>query len=382
MNYKSSIPYSFLKANAFNLRWAEVAEDVIPLTAADGDLPFSPEISQAIIRASENNLFPYGSAQGEIHFRSALVEHFKVAKSSSIHINQILATNSAAAAIQDWCYHFLQPGDEVLIPDPVDFLLGYCAEKAGAKVVRIPAKAQWKSEDWAAVVNEKTKAVIICHPHNPLGFHYSSEDLKAISLFVTENNLLLLSDEVWSDLVWDKPFESMLAQCPKAWVVYGLSKGFGLAGLRLGALIGPDAEGIQAVMNSQGYHRTTHGVSTLSQVAGTAALKSTHAGSDYRKPIGKTLKHAIHRLQNEQSFFQLQAPHATFVLWLGIPTNIDAGVLCVRLEKEAKVKLVPGLPQWFGPGAMGHVRMSCATSIEVMDEALNRIFHWMRTNGY
>jgi bifunctional pyridoxal-dependent enzyme with beta-cystathionase and maltose regulon repressor activities len=123
-------------------------------------------------------------------------------------------------------------------------------------------------------------------------------------------------------------------------------------------------------------------VSTLSQVAGTAALISQHAGSDYRKPIGKTLKHAIHRLQTEQTFFQLQAPQATFVLWLCIPTNTDAGVLCERLEKEAKVKLVPGLPQWFGPGALGHVRMSCATSIEVMDEALNRIFHWIRTNGY
>ncbi|MEN9394032.1 MAG: hypothetical protein RL362_253 [Bacteroidota bacterium] len=382
MNYKSSIPYTFLKANAFNLRWAEVAEGVIPLTAADGDLPFSPEISQAIIRASENNLFPYGSAQGEWHYRTAIAGHFAAAKSSKISVEQVLSTNSAAAAIQDWCYHFLQPGDEVLIPDPVDFLLGYCAEKAGAKVVRIPAKAQWKKEDWAAAVNQKTKAVIICHPHNPLGFHYSSEDLKAISQFVTENNLLLLSDEVWSDLVWDKPFESMLAHCPQAWVVYGLSKGFGLAGLRIGALIGPDAESIQAVMQSQGYHRTTHGVSTLSQVAGTAALNSQHAGSDYRKPIGKTLKHAIHRLQTEQSFFQLQAPQATFVLWLGIPTNTDAGVLCERLEKEAKVKLVPGLPQWFGPGALGHVRMSCATSIEVMDEALNRIFHWIRTNGY
>ena len=382
MNYKSSIPYSFLKANAFNLRWAEVADDVIPLTAADGDLPFSSEISQAIIRASENNLFPYGSAQGEIHFRSALVEHFKASKSSKIEINQVLATNSAAAAIQDWCYHFLQPGDEVLIPDPVDFLLGYCAEKAGAKVVRIPAKAQWKKEDWATAVNEKTKAVIICHPHNPLGFHYQSEDLKNIADFVKEYKLQLLSDEVWSDLVWDRPFESMMTYCPQAWVVYGLSKGFGLAGLRIGALIGPDAESIQAVMNSQGYLRTTHGVSTLSQVAGTAALKSAYAGSDYRKPIGKTLKHTIHRLQNEQSFFQLQPPQATFVLWLGIPANWDSGELCQKLEKEAKVKLIPGLPQWFGPGAIGHVRMSCATSIEVMDEALNRIFNWIRINGY
>jgi aspartate/methionine/tyrosine aminotransferase len=380
MTYKNSIPYSFLKSNAFNLRWAEVADDVIPLTAADGDLPFSPEISQAIINASENNLFPYGQPQGNLSFRESIAAHFKSNKSSFIHSDQVLATNSAAAAIQDWCYHFLQPGDEVLIPDPVDFLLGYCAEKAGAKVKRIAAEPIWDSAKWQAAITEKTKAIMICHPHNPLGFHYDAESLLSISRFVKENNLMLLSDEVWSDLVWDRSFESMAKYCNQAWIVYGLSKGFGLAGLRIGALIGPNKDEIQSLMDSQGYSRTTHGVSTLSQVAATAALESTQAGKFYRKPIEQTLNHAIQRLASEQSFFQVTRPSATFVLWLKIPKESNAEKLCQRLESEAKVKLVPGLPQWFGPGAEGHVRMSCATSIEVMDEALNRIFDWLKSN--
>ncbi len=380
MTYKNSIPYSFLRSNAFNLRWAEVADDVIPLTAADGDLPFSPEISQAIITASENKLFPYGQPQGNLSFRESIAKYFKSNKSSTIHADQVLATNSAAAAIQDWCYHFLRPGDEVLIPDPVDFLLGYCAEKAGAKVKRIAAEPIWDSAKWQAAITEKTKAIMICHPHNPLGFHYDAESLLSISRFVKENNLMLLSDEVWSDLVWDRPFESMAKYCNQAWIVYGLSKGFGLAGLRIGALIGPNKNEIQSLMDTQGYSRTTHGVSTLSQVAARAALESTQAGKLYRKPIEQTLNHAIQRITSEQSFFQVARPSATFVLWLKIPKESNAEKLCQRLESEAKVKLVPGLPQWFGPGAEGHVRMSCATSIEVMDEALNRIFEWLKSN--
>ena len=380
MTYKNSIPYSFLKSNAFNLRWAEVADDVIPLTAADGDLPFSPEISQAIIKASENNLFPYGQPQGNLSFRESIAAHFKSNKSSSIQADQVLATNSAAAAIQDWCYHFLRPGDEVLIPDPVDFLLGYCAEKAGAKVNRIAAEPIWDAAQWQAAITEKTKAIMICHPHNPLGFHYDADSLLSISRFVKENNLMLLSDEVWSDLVWDRSFESMAKYCNQAWIVYGLSKGFGLAGLRIGALIGPNKNEIQSLMDTQGYSRTTHGVSTLSQVAARAALESTQAGKLYRKPIEQTLNRAIQRLASEQSFFQVTKPSATFVLWLKIPKESNAEKLCQRLESEAKVKMVPGLPQWFGPGAEGHVRMSCATSIEVMDEALNRIFDWLKSN--
>ena len=380
MSYRNSIPYSFLKSNAFNLRWAEVADGVIPLTAADGDLPFSAEISQAIIKASENNLFPYGQPQGNLSFRESIAKHYKSNKSSNIHADQVLATNSAAAAIQDWCYHFLRPGDEVLIPDPVDFLLGYCAEKAGAIVKRVAAQSNWEATPWQLAITEKTKAIMICHPHNPLGFHFDADSLLSISRFVKENNLMLLSDEVWSDLVWDRPFESMAKYCDQAWIVYGLSKGFGLAGLRIGALIGPNKNDIQSLMDTQGYSRTTHGVSTLSQVAATAALESTQAAKLYQKPIRQTLNHAIHRLASEQSFFQASKPSATFVLWLKIPKESNAEILCQRLESEAKVKLVPGLPQWFGPGAEGHVRMSCATSIEVMNEALDRIFTWLKCN--
>ncbi len=380
MNYKSSIPYSFLKSNAFNLRWAEVADDVIPLTAADADLPFPSEISQAIIKASEQNLFPYGSAQGNVAFRDSVALHYKNQKSANITSDQVLATNSAATAIQDWCYHFLQPGDEVLIPDPVDFLLGHCAEKSGAVVKRIPAESKWTPDAWQSALSNKTKAIMICHPHNPLGFHYDAQSLTDIAEFVKKNNLLLLSDEVWSDLVWDRPFESMVKYHPNTWVVYGLSKGFGLAGLRIGALIGPNKEEIQNLMNSQGYTRTTQGVSTLSQVAGTAALTSPTAGITYRKTIGQTLDYATQRINKEQDFFQVNQPQSTFVLWLKIPENQNAELLCARLESEAKVKLVPGLPQWFGPDAEGHVRMSCATTIEVMSEALNRIFTWIKKN--
>lgn len=375
MSYKKSIHFDYLSQNAFNMRWAEVAPDVIPLTAADSDLPIAKEIQNAIVKTVGHQLFPYGPAQGLMTFREAIAQHFKQLKNSQISADQVLATNSAATALQDWCYHFIKEGDEVLIPDPVDFLLGYCAEKAGGRVIRIAAQQNWNEEDWLGQLSSKTKAIFICHPHNPLGFSYSKASLEKISAFAKKHKLLLLSDEVWSDVILTDSFVSMAAVDKDCWVVYGLSKGFGLAGLRIGALIGPSLN-LFEVMESQGYVRTTQGVSTLSQIAATAALQSLTARTSFVDQMSSNINYVCQRLENEQQFFECKKPSSTFVVWLKHPEHWDTLELTKRIESEARVKLVPGLPIWFGPGANNHVRMSCATSHEVLEEALNRIISW------
>lgn len=375
MSYKKSIDLEYLSKNAFNMRWAEVAPDVIPLTAADSDLPIAKEIQTAIVETAEHLLFPYGPAQGLLTFREAIAQHYNHIKGSQISADQVLAVNSAATALQDWCYHFINEGDEVLIPDPVDFLLGYCAEKAGGLVIRIPAEQYWNEEAWLSQLSVKTKAIFICHPHNPLGFSYSKTDLEKISSFAKKHELLLLSDEVWSDVILTDSFVSMSAIDKDSWVVYGLSKGFGLAGLRIGALIGPSSNLLE-VMESQGYARTTQGVSTLSQIAATAALQSLTARTSFIDQMSKNINYVYHRFEQEQQFFECKKPSSTFVIWLKHPAHWDTLELTKRIENEARVKLVPGLPIWFGPGANNHIRMSCATSPEVLEEALNRIIAW------
>ncbi len=378
MSYKKTIPHAYLREHAFNMRWAEVGPDVIPLTAADTDLPISKDITDAIISESLHQLFPYGPAQGLLSFREALAHHYNENKASKIQANQIIATNSAATALQDWCNHFLKPGDDVLIPDPVDFLLGYCAEQAGATVSRVEAAKNWNEEEWARNIKPNTKAIFICHPHNPLGFSYDRKSLQKISNFAIKHKLLLLSDEVWSDVVLSEEFVSMAAVDPKSWVIYGLSKGFGLAGLRIGAIIGPDADSIQPILDQQGYTRTTQGVSTLSQIAAAAAMKSAYARIDFIQQMRINVDYVFQRLSNEQSFFEVTKPSSTFVFWMKHPEHWDTLTLTQKIESEALVKLVPGLPIWFGPGAKGHVRMSCATSIPVLEEALNRLIAWTK----
>lgn len=381
MSHLDSIPYDYLRKNAFNMRWAEVPSDVIPLTAADTDMPIAKEITDAIVAACSPGLFPYGPSQGLVGFRTAITHHYNTRKECQISSSQVLATNSAATALQDWCNHFLVFGDEVLIPDPVDFLLGYCAEKAGATIKRVPAQKQWNEDLWQREINEKTKALFICHPHNPLGFHYDKTTLVSIAQFAKKNNLLLLSDEVWSDVILQDQYTSMMAVSEDCWVVYGLSKGYGLAGLRIGALIGPNEKSILELMDTQGYLRTTQGVSTLSQIAAEAAMRSPNAAQDFATLMKANIERAHHRLTSEQSFFKSECPSSTFVMWLQHPENWDTLSLTQQMEREAKVKLVPGLAQWFGPGAKGHIRMSCATAPEVLEEALSRIIQWANAHA-
>ena len=363
------------------MRWAEVPDGVIPLTAADHDEKIDTKITEALIAEISHGHFPYSPPQGLVTFREAVVQHFSKTKETSLSNEQILACNSAASAIQHFYDSILAPGDEVLIQDPVDFLLGYCAERAGGVVRRIPTQIPSGQisvvEGWQSCVNEKTKVLVICHPHNPLGFYYDRNQLEEISAFASRNNLILFSDEVWSDVVFKDNFISMKAIHPKAWVVYGLSKGFGLAGLRIGALISPDADGLKKVMNVAGYDRTIEGTSTLSQMAAVAAMESSSGLKSFLVQTKNVMEMAVKSL-NTIPIFETRMPESTFVLWIAHDKALDSIKLAASIEEEAKVKLVPGLPMWFGPGAKDHLRMSCATHPEIMQDALNRIQIWAK----
>lgn len=362
------------------MRWAQVEEGVIPLTAADHDVKVHSDILNAIQSEINQGHLPYSPAAGLIAFQMAIAQHFQQHKSAVLSPSCVLATNSAASGIQHFFEYILHPGDEVLVQDPVDFLLAHCAEKAKGKVVRIPSARPKNSDEsvtvgWNEKVSDKTKILAICHPHNPLGFHYSRSQLEEIITFAKHHGLTILSDEVWSDVVFKDPFVSMRALEENVWVVYGLSKGFGLAGLRIGALICPNETLRDEVAMQCGYVHTTEGTSTLSQMAAVAAVSEERVLQNFIEKLEPVIHYAANGI-NEIPFFQTEMPTSTFVLWIQHPKEWDSEKLVSIIEKEAKVKLVPGIDRWFGPAANGCIRMSCATHLEIMKEAMHRLQRW------
>jgi aspartate/methionine/tyrosine aminotransferase len=166
-----------------------------------------------------------------------------------------------------------------------------------------------------------------------------------------------------------------------AWIVYGLSKGFGLAGLRIGAIIAPSAEQAVLLSESQGYARTIEGASTLSQIAATAAIEKGWAHTQEAVSLFyKNLEQAVLAF-NKTDFLSCEIPQGTFVLTIHHPSTWNTEVLCERLANEARVHVVPGLEKWFGPGAIGTFRISLATTQEIATEGIARICNWIKTYG-
>jgi len=365
------------------MRWACVEEGHIPLTAADWDVQVSSAVTEAVSAYLQFNSFPYGNNSGMKSFQKAVAFHFNQRKNASVNPEEVLATNSAAKAIDDVYSFLFKEGDEILIADPVDFLLAECARRKSV----ISKRYQQRSSgidlaELDSLVTSKTKALVICNPHNPMGYVLSRVQLEALSNWANEKEIVIISDEVWSDIVHTKEsFTSIRAVNSNAWIVYGLSKGFGLAGLRIGSIIAPSAEQAELLSEKQGYSRTIEGASTLSQVAATAAMEQgwTHT-QEAVALFKKNLEHAVLAF-NKLEYLKCEMPQGTFVLSVQHPKNWNTEILCERLAQEAKVHVVPGLEKWFGPGAIGSFRISLATTEEIASDGIERISNWMNTYG-
>jgi aspartate/methionine/tyrosine aminotransferase len=210
----------------------------------------------------------------------------------------------------------------------------------------------------------------------------SKKQLESLSNWANDKGLVIISDEVWSDIVHtEETFTSIRGVNPNAWIVYGLSKGFGLAGLRIGAIIAPSEVQANMLSEKQGYARTIEGASTLSQIAATAAIENgwTHT-QEAVSLFKKNLEQAVIAF-NKTDFLSCEMPQGTFVLSVRHPSNWNTEMLCERLANEAKIHVVPGLEKWFGPGAIGTFRISLATTPEIATEGIARICNWMKTYG-
>lgn len=402
--------FDALRERAFNLRWATVDADVIPLTAADPDLPVSAAVTEAIARYIAKPHLSYGPACGLPAFREAVARHFAEEKASpAVDAGRVIATNSAASAITLVARHLLSPllspGDEVVVQDPVDFLVAESARRAGATIrAWTPSSADPIADGAAGQARftpaglrallasrdaSRVKVVSVCHPHNPLGTLWSADEVAEIAEIVAEHGATLLSDEVWSDVVLDDAGFTSFASCGgrgdrAPWVVYGLSKGYALAGLRIGAVIAPSGEAAAAFARAQGFDHTIEGAATLSQVAAIAALEQAGGWrADFLGHCGRQRDLAMARLGALPGVRIARAPQATFVLFCDIRgTGLGEEELAARIEREARVRVVPGSPRWFGSGASGHIRLSLATTREVLEEALGRIERaWARIVG-
>lgn len=377
-----NIKFDVLRQRAYNMRWAEQDADVIPLTAADHDFPCAPEVVQALQDYIKEGYFTYTPHRGFPSFKKAIAKAMKERKNEDVNPDFVLPIDSAARGMKVIADAVLQPGDEVIVFDPVDFLFRTSMESAGAKVILFPTNLQSDCvslEGLEDYITPKTKMLGFCNPHNPMGMLYKKEDLDYLLRLSEKYGFYIMNDEIWSDMIYPEcEFTSLLhfgtERNARTLTVYGFSKTFGLAGLRIGCVYTMNQEMYDRVVKASLVDTTIGGIDALSQIAGEAALKYGFPRVDaFRAQIAENRDYALARIEKMPGI-KCHKPQATFVLFPDITgTGWDPVELIDVLKEKYRVALVPGGARFFGPGSEGHIRICLSTSHEVLEEGLNRL---------
>ena len=373
------IRFDLLRKYSSN-QWGKYPRDVIPLTAADPDFRAAEPIRQAIINTALDGVFSYGADGGNPSFREACARHVTGRKGFQCNPEEIHALNGVAQGMMLTCKTLLNPGDEAIIFDPVDFLFGKSIDAAGGK--KVLSKVDWETlefdlEGLKELVTPRTRLLCICNPHNPYGRVLRREELKAMVDLAVDHNLWIMSDEIWSDIIYDGrrhiATASLQGAPERTITLYGFSKTFALAGLQLGFTVIQNQELLNKFKAAApGYF---YPVNNVSQIAGTAALEQGWSWAmEFVKHLEKVRDYVYDRMR-EIPNIEVHRPEGTYVIFPKIHgmTSLEA---TKYLLEEAKIAVVPGHSEpfsYFGPGGEGHIRIVYSTSMGVMEEAMDRL---------
>jgi len=374
-----AIRFDLLRKYSVN-QWGRYPPDVIPLTAADPDFRVAEPIRRAIIDVALDGMFSYGADGGNLEFKEACARHVTNRKGLNCSEGDIHALNGVAQCMMLICKTLLNPGDEAIIFDPVDFLFSKSIEAAGGK--SLLSKVDWKTlkfdiEGLKNLVTPRTRMICICNPHNPYGRVLRHDELKVMVDLAVDNDLWIMSDEIWSDIVYDRrkhrPTALISGAAERTITLYGFSKTYAMAGLQIGFLVAQNTDFMRRFKDkAKGYFFP---INTISQAAGIAALNEAwRCVEEFLVHLEKVRNYVFDRLK-EMPNVEVHKPEGTYVIFPKI-RNMKSTDAADYLLKEAKVAVVPGHGEpfsYFGPGGEGHIRIVYSSTMEVMIEAMNRI---------
>jgi aminotransferase len=379
---QNNVNLDILKKRAFNLRWATVPEGIIPLTAADPDFPSAPEVAEAMIRFTKDRYLSYGPPAGLTEFKESVARFFLEKRRVPANPAWLFPVDSAAFGIYLICKTFLKPGDEAIIFDPVDFLFRYATEKTGAVAVTFPippGPAPVDFEKFESLIGPQTKMICLCNPLNPTGKVFTREELLKIGEIACRHRLIILSDEIWSDIIYTPNVFTSIASLNEeirnqTVTVTGYSKSYGLAGLRIGAVMASNQAHYDLLFEASLHQSTIHGANVLSQVAALTALNECDYYLQGFVSHLQKMRDLTVKALNEIEGFHCHAPEGCYVAFANISgTGKSSAEMREILFEQARVAVVPGHKEWFGEGAEGFIRLSFATSEAILEEGLYRI---------
>lgn len=360
---------------AFNAEIANIP-GIVRLTLGEPDFNTPEHVKQAAIESIEADESHYAPSNGTLALRTAAAE-FLAAK-YDVHYDpasEVIITAGATGGIYTALTSILNPGDEVLIPTPIFPLYIAIVKLSGATPVFMDTSDNGfvLSPDQlqtTLAAHPKTKAVVLNFPSNPTGVTYRHDDLKALAAVLADQPIFVLSDEIYSELTYGEPHESIANYLPTQTILLnGVSKSHAMTGWRIGIMCAPKA--ITAQLGKI-HQFTVTSTTTNAQAAATEALKNGLDDAQVMKREYQERRDYLYDALNDLGF-QSAKPEGAFYLFSKIPAGLpqNSMAFCRELAHEARVALIPGSS--FGPGGEGYVRISYAASMADLKTAVTRL---------
>lgn len=356
--------------------------DVISLAAGEPDFNTPSHIIEAAAEAAQTGHTKYTASGGMVELKEAIAEKFKRDNGLIYDKEQIIVTTGAKHALYNVFQAVIDPGDEVIIPAP--YWVSYVEQvklAGGNPIIVETSEAEGfklTSDKLERAITPRTKLVLINSPSNPTGGIYSREELLELGNVCLEHRIGIVSDEIYEQLIYDGEHVSMASLSDALYantiVINGVSKTYAMTGWRIGYAAG-DAKIIQAMVGISSH--STSNATSIAQHAAHAAISGTQEPVLEMKRAFKERRDYVTTRINRLNGVKAAKPQGAFYVFANVSDAItqangrfrDVNEWSQALLEEEHVAVVPGTAF----GAPNHIRLSYATSMEQLVQALDRI---------
>ncbi|MEM2995510.1 MAG: pyridoxal phosphate-dependent aminotransferase [Candidatus Bathyarchaeia archaeon] len=352
-------------------------KNIVHLEIGEPDFDTPKNIKEAAVKALYNGYTHYTPSAGLLEAREAIAEYISKTRKIEVDPDEVVVTPGAKPIIFFSIFACVNPGEEVLYPNPGFPIYESVVNFVGAKPVPIPLQEEkdfsMDTEYVKEKITKKTKMIILNSPENPTGGVLTKEDLKTIAdCIANRDDIIVLSDEVYSRIIYEGEHES-IASLPemkeKTIILDGFSKTYAMTGWRLGyGVMRKDlAQKVARLMTN-----SNSCTAAFIQIAGIEALRGPQDETEKMVAEFRRRREVIVSGLNKIRGITCKKPHGAFYVFPNIKgTGMRSQELSDYLLNEAGVAVLPGTS--FGEYGEGYLRLSFANSIENIKEALNRM---------
>jgi len=348
--------------------------DIIELSQGRPDFDTPIHIIKATEGALQNGLVHYDASAGTVSCREAIAYRIKEDFNLDIDIDEIIVTIGASEANYLVTQTLLDPGDEMIIPDPMYVYYSGFSFLGGAKTVSVPLDMILQQpEGLEKYITKKTKLILLTSPHNPTGQVIPKKSLEVIAELAQKYDFYVISDDIYNRMIYEENIEyisiaGLENMKSRTFMIGSLSKTYAMDGWRVGYLVGPKELMRQALKMHQ--HILSCPNTFVQEGARVALTSSQECVEEMVKEFDRRRKLMMSYLDELE--IPYKPPQGAFYVFPDIKKfGMNSEEFCEYLLDKARVAVVPGSA--FGKAGEGYVRFSYTTDYELIKEAMERI---------